>query len=82
MAKKAAAPVVGEFVEFESSNIHSGKFDPDSQVIIVRFQTGGQYEYPNCNYTLWEEMNKAWSCGKFVYAQLSKKPYTKVEDWK
>lgn len=78
----AAAVTSEDFIEYESSNVHSGRFDPARKVIIVRFHNGSSYEYPGCDLKLWKDMNKAPSVGKFVSQQLSKKPYTKIEDWK
>ncbi len=71
-----------EFFEVESSNIHSRAYDPARKVIIVRFNSGNQYEYPDCDYGTWKNFNEAESAGKFLYAVLGKKAYTKLEDWK
>lgn len=72
-----------EFLEVEgSSNIASRAYDPARKVIVVRYHSGSQYEYPDCDYRVWKDFNEAESAGKFVYAQLGKKAYKKLDDWK
>lgn len=71
-----------EFEKCESSNVHSHAFNAGRNVIVVRFHNGNQYEYPKCDANLYDDMKKAKSVGKFIYAQLNKKPYKRIDDWK
>ena len=74
------------FESIVSSNLHSAKFEGDA--IVVRFQNGTAYRYPNCNEQLWKwfraqfDGKKGRSAGKFLHAQLKPKPYEQLDDWK
>lgn len=80
---KAAVKEAKDFIEFESTNVHSAKFDPARKVIVVRFHSGTAGEYAKCDYKLWKAMNAAKSLGSFLHKEL--KPgheWTRIDDWK
>lgn len=76
------------FESIVSSNLHSAKFEKESGAIVVRFQNGTAYRYPNCSDSLWKDFQKQFdgqkgrSAGKFLHAQLKPRPYEQLEDWK
>lgn len=85
--KEATAKAL-TFEPIVSSNLASAAWDAEREVIIVRFQNGSAYEYPNCSSSLWRDFSsqfdgkKGRSAGKFLNAQLRPRPYTKIADWK
>lgn len=81
---KAAEAKTAElkFEDVDSSNIAQRAYDKSRQVIVVRFHNGNQYEYPNCDSTVWLGFRKAKSAGSFLHSVLNKKAYTRIDDWK
>ena len=79
---------MSEFQPIVSSNLDSAAFDADGKAIIVRFQNGTAYKYPNCDEKLWNDFKATFdgkqgrSAGKFMHAQLKPRPYEKLDDWK
>lgn len=77
-----------KFESIVSSNLDSAAYDAENETIIVRYQNGTAYGYPNCDETLWNDFKANFdgkqgrSAGKFLHAQLKLKPYEKLDDWK
>ena len=80
------------FEDIVSSNLAEAKFEAKGGtaegVIIVRFQNGTAYEYPNCSEKLWTDFRSQFdgkqgrSAGRFLAAQLKPRAYKKLDDWK
>lgn len=77
-----------KFEPIVSSNLDSAAYDAANEKIIVRFQNGTAYAYPNCSGDLWKDFKtqfdgkKGRSAGKFLNTQLRPRPYDKIDDWK
>jgi hypothetical protein len=61
-----------------SSNIVSVGFCPDRKCIDVEYSSGGVYRYHSCDQALYDDLMKAESVGRFVYANLKSKRFTKI----
>ena len=61
----------------EGSNIVSVGFCPDRKCVDVEYKSGGVYRYRDCDQTLFDDLMKAKSVGKFVHANLKSKKFTK-----
>jgi len=59
-----------------STNIVSVGFCPDRNCIEVEFKSG-VYRYHDCDQTLFDDLMKAKSVGKFVHANLKSKGFTR-----
>ena len=74
------------FKPIVSSNLDSAAYQDGA--IVVRFQNGTAYRYPNCPTGLWNDFKKEFdgqkgrSAGKFLNAQLRPRAYERIEDWK
>ena len=76
-----------EFEQIVSSNLESAAFDAQTGAIVVRFQSGSAYRYPNCDRALWEKFRatfdgKKSSASKFMAANLKPRAYERIDDWK
>lgn len=77
-----------KFESIVSSNLDSAAYDVENEKIVLRFQNGSQYAYPNCDETLWNDFKATFdgkegrSAGKFLHAQLKALPCEKLDDWK
>lgn len=86
MGAPAKAKSTDGFEPIVSSNLDSAKFEGGA--IIVRFQNGTAYRYPNCTESVWRDFKRTFdgkngrSAGKFLYANLRPRPYEKLDDWK
>lgn len=78
----AAGKAAIDFIEVESSNVHSWKYDSGRKVVTVRFHNGSAYEYPDVTQKEWDEYRNAKSAGKIVAVQLRMKSYNRIDDWK
>jgi hypothetical protein len=45
-----------EWIDLESSALASVAYDPETEVIYIRFQNGGTYAYDECPPHVWEEL--------------------------
>jgi hypothetical protein len=63
------APVVSASFE-KSSNIENAEYDPFMKVLTIRFRTGGAYDYIDVEESIFKEMKKADSAGKFFHAKI------------
>ena len=59
-----------ESVDFSSSNLESGEYDPDEQLLTITFQSGGTYEYTNVPQAIWEGLRKASSPGGYFHRSI------------
>ena len=64
-----------------SSQIRSGEYDPETQVLTIEFVKGATYEYYDVPEFVWIELNEAYSVGK-TFARLvrGKYKYKKIFD--
>jgi hypothetical protein len=44
-----------DWIDLESSTVTSAAYDPDAEMIYVRFKDGGAYSYDQCPPHVWEE---------------------------
>ncbi|MFZ1153721.1 MAG: KTSC domain-containing protein [Solirubrobacteraceae bacterium] len=69
-----------EWIDMDSSNVESAAYDPDAEVIYVRFQEGGAYAYDQCPPHVWAEFTApGQSAGKYVNSTLKDKPCHKLD---
>jgi hypothetical protein len=69
------------WIDFDSSTVAQGAFDPETESIYVRFVNGGTYGYDECPPHLWAEFTAPeQSPGKYVHSVLKFKPTRKLED--
>jgi hypothetical protein len=70
-----------DWIDLESSTVTSAAYDPDTEMIYVRFKDGGVYSYDQCPPHVWEEFTApGQSPGKFLNEILRYKPYHKLDD--
>jgi len=69
-----------EWIDMNSSNVESAAYNPDAEMIYVRFKEGGVYAYDQCPPHMWEEFTApGQSPGKYVNEILKYKPYQKLD---
>jgi hypothetical protein len=69
-----------EWMEMDSSTVESAAYDPEAEVIYVRFIDDGTYAYDQCPPGVWEEFTAPdQSPGKYVNETLKYKPYRKLD---
>ncbi|MGA9285772.1 MAG: KTSC domain-containing protein [Solirubrobacteraceae bacterium] len=69
-----------EWIDMNSSNVESAAYEPDAEMIYVRFKEGGVYAYDQCPPHMWEEFTApGQSPGKYVNEILKYKPYQKLD---
>lgn len=56
--------------ELKSSNLRAAEYDPFMKTLILRFHTGGDYEYIDVERELFDELVKAESAGKFFHQRI------------
>lgn len=55
-------------VEFDSSALRAGCYEPASGTLILEFRNGKAYEYDGVPHKLWDKLLEAGSAGKvFAY---------------
>lgn len=59
-----------ETATFNSSNLDSGTYDPDSRVLTITFNTGATYEYSDVPPSVWSELCNAASAGSYFSAYI------------
>jgi len=67
-----------------SSNLKFASWDDETNELIVEFQNGTSYKYPNVPETLWNEFSKTvnenGSAGKFFSANIKHLPCEQIEE--
>lgn len=67
--------------EYESTNLKSGKYNIDSQKLIITFNNGMLYEYDDVPHEIFAELNLAESVGKYFNKNIAKNyTYRKLEN--
>jgi hypothetical protein len=69
-----------EWIDLDSSTVANAAYDPDLEVIYVRFRDGAAYSYDQCPPHVWEEFTApGQSPGKYLNETLRHKPYQKLD---
>lgn len=61
-----------DFIPVKSSNISEIAYDPERVQMHVKFTNSGHYEYDAVPYTLFNQLLKAESVGKFFNENIKK----------
>ena len=56
--------------DVESSNLAAIGYDPETEVLRVRFKTGGEYEYADVPRETAKSFKTADSVGKFFFSEI------------
>lgn len=56
--------------ELDSTNLRAAEYDPFMKVLILRFHTGGDYEYVDVEREVFTELVKAESAGKYFHQHI------------
>ena len=59
-----------EMKQVKSSNIEQIGYDPESEVLNIKFSKGSTYAYFGVSQQAFNEMEKAESVGKFFFAKI------------
>lgn len=71
-----------DFINHESSNIHSTAHDPETDRVHVRFTSGGYHSYP-CTADEYEQFKQSESKGKAFHSMFrSREGQEKHGAWK
>jgi hypothetical protein len=54
----------------ESSNLKGVHYDPNTQALTVQFHTGGMYRYEQVPVSIYDDLMKAPSKGKFFIQKI------------
>lgn len=57
-------------VELNSTNLRVAEYDPFMKTMILRFHTGGDYEYMEVDRKVFDALVKAESAGKFFHQHI------------
>jgi len=57
-------------VELKSTNLRAVEYDPFMKTMVLRFHTGGDYEYINVGRKIFNDLVKAESAGKFFHTHI------------
>lgn len=67
--------------EYVSSNLKEGKYNIDTQKLIITFNNNTQYVYDDVPHEVFAELNIAESVGKYFNQNIAKKyTYKKVDE--
>ena len=58
------------FKVFQSSNIHSGSYDPETQTMTIRFGNGSTYNYASVPPEVWSRLTSAPSPGQYFHGYI------------
>lgn len=59
-----------EYLKIDSSMISNASYHKESNVLIIKFNRGGSYEYHPVSNNLFEQFKKAESQGKFFIKNI------------
>jgi len=66
--------------ELKSTNLREAEYDPFMKTLILRFHTGGDYEYMEVDRYVYDDLTKAESAGRFFHTKIRGKfDFLKVE---
>ncbi|TKJ39111.1 KTSC domain-containing protein [candidate division LCP-89 bacterium B3_LCP] len=57
-------------IPVDSTNVASVGYDPPTQTLEIEFHSGGIYQYFDIPQTVYDELLKAGSVGKFLNAHI------------
>ena len=69
-----------EWIDFDSSTVARGAYDPATEMIYVQFHEGATYVYDACPPHVWAEFTApGQSAGKYLNETLKHKPYQRLD---
>ena len=80
---------MSNFKPIKSSNLKEAKYDAKSKVMVVKFQKGYSYKYPDTDDHLWNDFESRFdgtkgsdgkSAGQFFNANIRHRPSEKIEE--